>query len=86
MRAIRRISDVAYQSVDALEPIPVDRLAGAFREPPIGFSDWAFTPRDIFFSMPLAYRRGWDVVLAEWDAETIRARSRRRSPSGCSTM
>ena len=65
---IRRISDVAYQSVDALEPIPVDRLRELFREPPIGFRDWGFTPRGIFFSMWLAYRRGWDVVLAEWDA------------------
>ena len=65
---IRRISDVAYQSVDALEPIPVDRLRELFREPPIGFRDWGFTPRGIFFSMWLAFRRGWDVILAEWDA------------------
>ena len=61
---IRRISDVAYQSVDALEPIPVDRLRELFREPPIGFRDWGFTPRGIFFSMWLAHRPVWKSTSA----------------------
>ena len=63
-----RIAEQAYRSVEALEPVPVPRLRELFREPPIGFEDWGFTPRGIFFSMWLAYRRGWDVVFAEWDA------------------
>ena len=65
---VRRIAELIRTRSQLLEPIPAARLAQIFHEPPIGFKDWDYTPRGLFLSMWLAYARGWEGLLAKWDA------------------
>ena len=39
---------------ERMEAIPAPRLEDIFVEPPIGFKDWDYTPRGIFFSRDVA--------------------------------
>eukprot|EP00286_Rhodomonas_abbreviata_P028299 CAMPEP_0181293072 /NCGR_PEP_ID=MMETSP1101-20121128/2864_1 /TAXON_ID=46948 /ORGANISM="Rhodomonas abbreviata, Strain Caron Lab Isolate" /LENGTH=308 /DNA_ID=CAMNT_0023397623 /DNA_START=220 /DNA_END=1146 /DNA_ORIENTATION=- len=65
--AIQLVREFATADLTSMERIPVERLKELFRDPPIGFKDWGFTPRGVFFSMWFAYKRGWDSVVEEWE-------------------
>jgi len=65
-----------------MEPVPPARLAEVFDKGFFG-NDWGKCPRGLPYSMWLAYARGWEAVLAAWDADDFTMlRPRMPMPTG----
>mmetsp|Transcript_34537 Transcript_34537/g.83367 ORF Transcript_34537/g.83367 Transcript_34537/m.83367 type:complete len:368 (+) Transcript_34537:238-1341(+) len=65
---VDRIAELIDEHGDLMEPVPPSRLEEIFGRPDNGYGQkWSTMPRMWFYSMWLAYARGWKTVLDAWE-------------------
>jgi len=67
MPGVRRIAEVITSSCHLMEVVPKSRLEELFGKYGPHGNSWHCAPRGLFFSMWLAYARGWESTLMRWD-------------------
>lgn len=66
--AVQRIADIIDEFGNLMEPIPMSKLEEMFGSDNCGQGwKWTMAPRMWFYSMWLAYARGWQTVISKWD-------------------
>lgn len=64
---VKRVAEIIDAGGHLMEVVPQKRLIEFFGPVSPQSNAWDFTPRGLFFSMWLAYARGWEATIARWD-------------------